>query len=74
MPFVLLYTLFDMMIDKRRDLLKIRVELMGISPPIWREKFWCRPDTPSGICTWLSRMQWAGWITISTSSGSGGIT
>jgi Plasmid pRiA4b ORF-3-like protein len=26
-----------MMIDKRRDLLKIRVELMGILPPIWRE-------------------------------------
>ena len=37
MPFVLLILAFDMMIDKRRDLLKIRVELMGISPPIWRE-------------------------------------
>ena len=25
------------MIDRRRDLLRIRVELSGILPPIWRE-------------------------------------
>jgi len=25
------------MTDQRRDLLKIRVELIGISPPVWRE-------------------------------------
>jgi hypothetical protein len=28
---------FDTIIDQRRNLLKIRVELVGLSPPIWRE-------------------------------------
>jgi hypothetical protein len=36
-PRIHIRSVFVMMIDKRRDLLKIRVELSGISPPVWRE-------------------------------------
>jgi hypothetical protein len=59
------------MTDQRRDLLKIRVELIGISPPVWREVL-----VPARYSFWdlhvAIQTLWVGWITISTSFGSGG--